>query len=348
MWLTCHICHKVYTLKCNLRRHIKSSHMDKKYKCSVCDKEFKRNEYLKRHVAKKHLTKDIFLNILDCISAETSPCISPNKEESNWDQSPGYDSVDEFLDSILDSKPDEIIQLQMDTVNNIPIKSVLDYPATTVNAPMDYQECHTTDFFLDNLAHYGTNTPPSEPGVSTEEYSPAAPSVVPCIPASTATRHSVSKLINQSSQMDICSLPSMRNPTHKGVNTTPKFTKDKSHQTECFTRDYGTSPQTKQQDPTPMQGWDSPVLSSPSTPDLDIPRYYTSKYQAMRRSLNLPEAVPYQGPTFSVSDEDPLPPHLSCTPSKWGKCPRSSTTKFVLMDYLEDIYTNITPPIGAH
>ena len=107
--------------------------MDKKYKCSVCDKEFKRNEYLKRHVAKKHPTKDIFLNILDCVSAESSPCISPNKEESSWDQSPGYDSVDEFLDSILDSKPDEAIQLQMDTVNNIPIKSVLDYPATTVN-----------------------------------------------------------------------------------------------------------------------------------------------------------------------------------------------------------------------
>ena len=140
----------------------------------------------------------------------------------------------------------------------------------------------------------------------------------------------------------------MKNPIHMGVNTTPKFSKDKSHQTERFTRDYGTSPHIKLLDPTPMQGWDSPVLSSPSTPDLDIPRYYTSKFQAMRRSLNLPEAVPYQGPTFSVLDEDPLPPHLSCTPTKWGQSPSSATPKFVLMDYLGDICTQKTPPIGAH
>ena len=340
MWLTCHICHKVYTLKCNLRRHIKSSHMDKTYKCSVCDKEFKRNEYLKRHVTKKHPTKDIFLNILDCVSAESSPRIPPNKEEFNWDQSPGYDSVDEFLDSILE--PNEVTQLHTDTGNNIPDS------ATTSKAPWDYQGCHTSDLALDNLTNNGINTPPTAPSYSTEDYSPAVSSVVPYFPASTSTWHGVSKLVNQSSQTDICSLPSMRDPIHIGVNTTPKFSKDKSYQTDCFTRDFGTPPHINMLDPTPMQGWDSPVPSSPSTPDLDIPRYYTSQFQEMRRSLNLPEAVPYQGPTFSVSDEDPLPPHLSCTPSKWGNCPSSATTEFVLMDYLEDICTNITPPIGAH
>ena len=172
--------------------------------------------------------------------------------------------------------------------------------------------------------------------------------MVPIIPASISTRHNVSKLVNQSSQTDVCSLLSMKNPTHMGVNTTSKFSKDKSHQTEYITRDYGTSPHIKLLDPTPMQGGDSPVLSSPSTPDLDIPRYYTSEFQAMRRSLNLSEAVPYQGPTFIVLDEDPLPPHLSCTSTKWVHSPSSATPKFVLMDYMEDICTEITPPIGAY
>ena len=79
------------------------------------------------------------------------PELPPNKEESNWNQSPGYDSVGEFLDSILYSESNQVTHLQTDTVNNIPTQTVLDNPATTPIAQMDYQGCDTTDSFLENL-----------------------------------------------------------------------------------------------------------------------------------------------------------------------------------------------------
>ena len=93
-----------------------------------------------------------------------------------------------------------------------------------------------------------------------------------------------------------------------------------------------------------LQGWDSPDISPPLTPDRDIPRYYTNAYKARMRALNLPEEECFQGPSFTINDEDPLPPHLSEEPVRWGQTPRpKSPQDLYLIDYLEDMCSKITP-----
>ena len=112
---------------------------------------------------------------------------------------------------------------------------------------------------------------------------------------------------------------------------------------DIIMKDVGNSPHTLMTSPKgPIQGWDSPVTSPPPTPFLDIPCYYTVEYQAKRKAMNLPEAVPYQGP---IDEEDPLPPHLSPDQPQWGTVTNRNTPPFQLMDYLDSICSNITPPI---
>ena len=95
-----------------------------------------------------------------------------------------------------------------------------------------------------------------------------------------------------------------------------------------------------------MQGWDSPLVSLPQTPYVNIPCYFTSAYQARRRELNLPEGVTYQGPMINCDDENPLPPHLHNSPIAWDNTPKPcESPRFQLLDYLEDMRTHITPPI---
>ena len=112
------------------------------------------------------------------------------------------------------------------------------------------------------------------------------------------------------------------------------------------TNEVYTSPHVVQMDYHPLQGWDSPVTSSPKTPEVDIPRYYTSAYQSRRRELNLPEGITYQGPLTKDDEENPLPPHLNNSPVAWGNTPKKcESPQFQLIDYLEDMCTHITPPI---
>ena len=104
MWFTCYICHKTYTMKCNLRCHMYSNHIDKSFNCKYCAKSFKRKDYLKRHISKKHDNKDVFSRIRDCISTECSPEIQQVNYCSAY-KSSEYDSVDEFLDTIPSNYP---------------------------------------------------------------------------------------------------------------------------------------------------------------------------------------------------------------------------------------------------
>ena len=134
----------------------------------------------------------------------------------------------------------------------------------------------------------------------------------------------------------------MRHLIHAGTNTTPKFVKHKATQNEITREDIGTSPHIQMISPKgPMQGWDSPVTSPPHTPRLDIPSYFTTDYQNSRKALNLPEAVPYQGP---LEDEDPLPPHLTPNQPEWGVISSRKSPSFQLMNYLESMCMDITPP----
>ncbi|KAK6170637.1 hypothetical protein SNE40_018987 [Patella caerulea] len=51
----CIQCHKVFTFKRSLKRHISSAHMkERKFQCELCEKTFARNEYLVKHVANQH------------------------------------------------------------------------------------------------------------------------------------------------------------------------------------------------------------------------------------------------------------------------------------------------------
>ena len=144
--------------------------------------------------------------------------------------------------------------------------------------------------------------------------------------------------VTQGSQTDICSLPPTRHQIHTGTNTTPKFTRDRSIQFGVISSEVGTSPHVLQVDHKPLQGWDSPVDSPPLTPEVDIPCYFTSEYQARRRQLNLPESVTYQGANQSDDGENPLPPHLDNSPRAWGNSPQlRNSPKFQLMEYLEEL-----------
>ena len=149
---------------------------------------------------------------------------------------------------------------------------------------------------------------------------------------------------NVCTQIDICTLPPIRKPVHIGTNTTPVICKDKAVQLAPTRIDTGTSPHVLMLSPKQtIQGWDSPVTSSPRTPFLDIPCYYTMEYQERRKSMNLPEAVPYQGAT---EEEDPFPPHLSPEDPQWGTVTNNTTPTFQLVDYLDSICSNITPPLN--
>ena len=196
------MCHKTYTLKCNLIRHINSAHMQRKFKCEHCTKVFTRKDYLNRHVKTKHSVNNVFSNIMDCISMEYTPTIPYFELDEITPASPTCDDVNDFLDSLGSE----------DTTTAVPVSI--------------------------------------EPATSTDNM----------------------KLVHQGSQTDICTIPSMKAPKHTGTNTTPKFMKDKSYQFQPQLIETCTSPQTRMvSDTQTTQGSDSPDVSPPTTPDLDIP-----------------------------------------------------------------------------
>ena len=95
------MCHKTYSHKCNLRRHINSSHMLKVYKCNICMKDFKRKEYLNRHCRNIHNTTAAFQNIADCIDTESSPVLNNNDRSSTTLASSNVEDMDTFLNSLV-------------------------------------------------------------------------------------------------------------------------------------------------------------------------------------------------------------------------------------------------------
>ena len=193
---------------------------------------------------------------------------------------------------------------------------------------MDFNWPESVDNFLDNLAsEHLTSTvsiteQPDNVGNHHNSYDISHPSTdaPTCVPSG-------KYLVNQGSQTDMCSLPSMREPIHTGTNTTPIFRKDKCQQFQMDHQDMNTSSHIKMVNCSQhLQGWDSPDTSPPLTPDLDIPRYYTNAYKVRMRALNLPEEECFQGLSFTINDEDPLPPHLSEEPVRWGQTPRPRST----------------------
>ena len=56
MWFLCSICHCSFIKRANLRRHIKSAHLNVRFICDIYNSEYKRKEYLTRHMSSSHLT----------------------------------------------------------------------------------------------------------------------------------------------------------------------------------------------------------------------------------------------------------------------------------------------------
>ena len=71
MWFTFSTCHRIYSHRSNLRRHIKSVHLNYRIKCNMCDQEFRRKEYLDRHMIHYHSDVDTFSRIRDYIDNES-------------------------------------------------------------------------------------------------------------------------------------------------------------------------------------------------------------------------------------------------------------------------------------
>ena len=55
----CENCHKYFTAKNNLRKHIRAIHLgEKNFHCQICEISFIQNHELKSHVRKKHPKDD--------------------------------------------------------------------------------------------------------------------------------------------------------------------------------------------------------------------------------------------------------------------------------------------------
>ena len=153
MWYTCFVCHKTYSHKWNLKRHINTVHMFKVHKCHHCYKEYKRRDYLNRHLKRVHnssQSSNTFENIADCVTTEKTPDLSSSLNNINHESSE-FDDVDSFLDSI---------DLQSPEASN----SVSRMPPTSNNVTMTAIVCTQTEVCslppIIHPVHMGTNTTP--------------------------------------------------------------------------------------------------------------------------------------------------------------------------------------------
>ena len=227
MWFTCHQCHRTYTWKSNLRRHINSAHMDKNYKCDCCNKNFKRKEYLNRHMTKNHSAKNIFSNMLDCVSMENTPTL-PVTSDINTSSS----SVDDFLNSLInEDDSSSILHVPTNVESELQTNALTHQTLIQMESVMNFNCPESVDKFLDNLAseHLTSTVSLTEQPDDVDNHHNSYDISHPSTDASTSVP-SGKYLVNQGSQTDICSLPSMREPIHIGTNTTPIFRKDKCQQ----------------------------------------------------------------------------------------------------------------------
>ena len=88
MWFLCSTCHKTFTKRNNLKRHIRSIHLNITFNCDKCGHSFKRKEYLSRHL--KACPRD---------SASATNQVTPVASTSQW-------TADDFdLDSFVITPP---------------------------------------------------------------------------------------------------------------------------------------------------------------------------------------------------------------------------------------------------
>ena len=114
MWFTCSTCHKTYSHRSNLRRHIKSAHLNYRISCKYCDVEFKRKGYLERHITSIHKDIDTFAQIRDCVDSggAFSTTRSVRKEDTPMDLADNSDSdITDFLDSLWNEASSPVTSL---------------------------------------------------------------------------------------------------------------------------------------------------------------------------------------------------------------------------------------------
>ena len=78
----CENCHKYFTAKNNLRKHIRAIHLgEKNFHCQICEISFLRNCELKSHVLKKHPKDGEVPEIFYC-----DQCAKQYTEKNNLNQ----------------------------------------------------------------------------------------------------------------------------------------------------------------------------------------------------------------------------------------------------------------------
>ena len=161
----------------------------------------------------------------------------------------------------------------------------------------------------------------------------------------TMTMHSMTQ-VSISTQTDICDFPPKKTVTHTGCNTTPKFVRDKTTQHAPTLISKGISPHCVFMDELAMGNWEQEA-SLPVTPDLGSPSYFTEEMK--REEKGLPRCTVYQGPLDQSVPEDPLPPHISAEIPEWGVIQKNEQPMdFNLLDYMESLCQNITPPQNGY
>ena len=253
---------------------------------------------------------------------ENTPTLPDTGCTSTSYSSPGQYSVDDFLNSLV-NEDDSSTTLHVPTnvESELQTTSSTHHTPTQMEPVVNFNCPESVDNFLDNLVNHNVTSTASTADHSDDVdiHSSSSDTIHSSIVASTSAP-SGRNLVNQGSQTDVCLLPPMREPIHTGTNTMPKFSKDKCQQFKIDNQDMNTSPHIKMVNCSKhLQGWDSPDIRS------------------------------FQGPSFTIADEDPLPPHLSDMPVRWGQTPRpKSPQELELIDYLEDMCSNITPPINYY
>ena len=153
MWFKCAICHKTYSHKANLKRHLDGTHMQKSHRCNLCTKEFKRRDYLTRHLRQAHKTSSnsvTFQQIADCVTTDQSPQAHYPPALTHLDE------MDDFLDSLDDSTTTA-------TQSSTSLGTSSQAPPSTSTSIISV--CTQTDLCslppLRNPRHIGINTTPT-------------------------------------------------------------------------------------------------------------------------------------------------------------------------------------------
>ena len=172
MWFTCSTCHKIYSHRSNLMRHIKSTHLNFRIKCNMCDQEFRRKEYLDRHMTHYHTEMDTFSRIRDCIETESRD-FTENQSGCPEDRTTGgKDTQPDLSTFFTDMWPDddEPTQRRNPAPKTCTVTTMTMHSRTQISISTQTDICDLPP--IKTVTHTGCNTTPKFMRDKTTQHAP--------------------------------------------------------------------------------------------------------------------------------------------------------------------------------